>query len=747
MKKLNHIRCLALLLSLTLLLSGTAFAGSMGDGIGGYTVEMNTGVALTRGVYWAGSDYRTEHYIECAPGSAVYPVTVSGETLCSSASLAAMAAQLEEDGLHVIAGINGDYFNMTSLVPVGIVVQDGILRSSCDGVSAFGLREDGSAVLGRPALNMQLLLNGQSRPLATLNKSRGPGFALFTDDFAATTKNTGKGWDIICTLTGEIRTKCVLDLTVEEVLESDGAIEIPEGKVVLSLVEDADPWLTEMLDALQPETAFQIEISCDEDWEDVQYAVGSLHKLVTGGVMESGLEKSVGPRTAVGQKADGTLVLYTVDGRQSGHSLGASMEQLAQRMIELGCVEAGIMDGGGSTNLSAILPGDGILSQVNSPSGGSARKVVNYIFLVTEEKPTGTAERLALYPLEGLNMLVGAEAELTAKAADKNGYAAAVPNNVELTGAAQLGLLLGNVFHAKKAGTGKITASAPGLKAASVPVTVVDTPDELTVYGERYGKVVEELTLEPGQEVDLRAVAHSNHVQLIADDLCFGWELEPTAGTVDATGHLTASETEGEGVLTVWAGECAVYIPITVKRPVPFDDVQEDDWYYDAVKYVYEQELFSGTGDGLFTPNGEMNRAMLVTVLWRMSGMPQTTEQSKFEDVEMDAWYAQSVAWAAENGVVSGITETSFAPTQPLTREQIAAMLHRYHTKVLGESAESGALTDFPDGDAVSGWAVESVGWATREGIITGREGGYIQPTEPATRAEVAIMLMRYLDK
>lgn len=746
MKIKRHGRSLAMLLSLALLMTIPAMAaGTMGDEIGGYNAQMISGVELARGVYWTGNDYRTENYIECAADSDVYPIAVSRDMLCSSGSLLAMAKQLEEEGMHVVAGINGDYFNLSSLVPVGIVVQDGVLRSSCDGVPAVGFNEDGSAVFGRPALDMQLHVGELSRRIATVNKLRGKGFALFTEDFAATTKNTGKGWDVICTADDALHMKGSVTLTVEEVLESGDAIEIPEGKLVLSLSEDADDWLKEALELLQPGTEFQIETSCAEDWEDVQSAVGSLYKLITEGEIESDLERGLSPRTAVGVKADGTLVLYTIDGRQSGHSVGATLEQVAKRMLELGCVEASVMDGGGSTNLSALLPGDASISQVNSPSEGRARNVVNFIFLVTELEPTGQVSRLAVYPLDGLQILSGASAPLTVKAVDANGFAAAVPSGVRLTVPPSIGAVRDGVFYAGGAGSGKITASAAGLESGELTVHVVDTPDELTVYGERYGKVVESLTLEPGQEVDLRVVAKANHLQLIADDLCFGWELEPEAGIVDETGHLTAAETDGEGVLTVYAGERAVYIPITVKRPVPFDDVREEDWFYDAVKYVYEQELLSGTGDGLFAPNSDMSRSMLVTVLWRMAGSPETDAETHFEDVKPEDWFAQAVSWAAETGVVNGVTPECFAPSDPLTREQIAAMLYRYHTIVCGMRAESGTLSDFPDGDAVSDWAKESVSWATAQKIISGRGGGRIQPVEKATRAEVATMIMRYL--
>lgn len=738
-------RMIVLLLCLAFLLPNAAFAASLGEEIGGYDAEMHSGVSLARGVFWTGSDYRAENYVTCAADSGVYPVAVSRDVLCSSGGVAAAAAELEKQGLHVLAGVNGDYFNLTSLVPVGVVIRGGVLRSSCDGIGAVGFRKDGSVLFGTPGINMQLTVGERSVRIAAFNKPAAAGFSLFTVDFAGTTK-CGAGWDVICTAGADFTASCDVELTVEEILQSETSAEIPEGKTVLHLPADADEWLYTFVEDLEAGSTYRVQISCNEGWEEVDSAVGSLYKLVTNGAVEAGLDRTLNPRTAVGVKADGTLVLYTVDGRRSGYSVGATMEQVALRLKELGCVEAGAMDGGGSTVLDAVMPGYSALSQVSTPADGAARPVVNYIFLVTEEEPTSSAERLVLYPLGGLDMLPGASAALTLKAADGNGYAAAVPAYAQFTVSNSLGTVKDGMFYAERAGIGSISASAGTLKSASVRVNVVETPDELTVYGERYGKEVRSLTLEPGQEVDLMATAKKNHVKLLAEDTCFTWSLDASAGIVDETGHLTAADSDGEGILTVSAGGRKSEILITVKKPLPFVDVAEKDWYYDAVKYVFENGLFSGTGNDCFEPKTGMNRAMLATVLWRVSGKPENSGETVFTDVKPGAWYAQAVAWAAQCGVVNGVSADSFAPDSPLTREQIATMLFRYHTLVRGGSAQSGSLSAFPDGNTVSDWAVDSVGWAARTGIVTGRGDGSLQPTESATRAEVAMMLMRYLN-
>ena len=159
--------------------------------------------------------------------------------------------------------------------------------------------------------------------------------------------------------------------------------------------------------------------AADEGWNDVDYMIGALYQLVENGVVCKGLEAGAAPRTAIGQKADGSLVLYTIDGRRKGYSIGASLTQVAQRMIELGCVTALSLDGGGSTTLCVTLPEDGNAGVYNTPSEGSLRAVTNHIFLVASNEPSGTLDHIALRT-ENDRVLAGAQILLRAAAIDTN---------------------------------------------------------------------------------------------------------------------------------------------------------------------------------------------------------------------------------------------------------------------------------------------------------------------------------------
>ena len=159
---------------------------------------IGSGAVLLQASYWTGSDFRAEHYIELSADASLRPMVVSADPLTATGSLTAMAAQLEERGLHVAAGINGGFYTMSNGVPVGIVVRDGVLRSDDDGLSAVGFRADGSAVLGKPEVRLRLDAAGENLPVSTLNHTRGDGLALFSPDFSAATSASGSGWNVIC---------------------------------------------------------------------------------------------------------------------------------------------------------------------------------------------------------------------------------------------------------------------------------------------------------------------------------------------------------------------------------------------------------------------------------------------------------------------------------------------------------------------------------------------------------------------
>ncbi len=171
-----------------------------------------------------------------------------------------------------------------------------------------------------------------------------------------------------------------------------------------------------------------------------------------------------------------------------------------------------------------------------------------------------------------------------------------------------------------------------------------------------------------------------------------------------------------------------------------FRDVPSDAWYADAVNYVQENGLMSGTSSTVFSPDATMDRAMLATVLWRMAGEPQVNDLAQFSDVQSGQWYTEAVRWAASERLISGYGNGRFGTGDPVTREQLAAILWRYEGSPW---ADAGA--DFTDEASIAQWAATAVDWARANGVMNGRNNNRFAPQDSASRAEVAQILMNYL--
>lgn len=180
----------------------------------------------------------------------------------------------------------------------------------------------------------------------------------------------------------------------------------------------------------------------------------------------------------------------------------------------------------------------------------------------------------------------------------------------------------------------------------------------------------------------------------------------------------------------------------------PFEDVKAGAWYFDAVLEAFRDELMVGMSETEFSPGAPMTRAMLVAVLHRLAGSPSVSGKMPFTDVASGTWYYDAVLWASQNGIVAGMSETTFAPQENITREQIVAIFSRYTAKFSPDKTEAAAeLTGFADSASVSDWALDDMKWAVAYKVINGSPSAgklYLNPQGNATRAEVATILMQY---
>ncbi len=644
---------MALVLAALLTLSPAAFASqALGTEIHMSTTHLAQGVEYTRQYLWSAaySDLRTERYIEYSPNTLVRPVVAYGDSILSKKTLPTLAQSLEAAGQRVIGGINGDYFVVATGEPLGMVLTDGVLRSSSSNYYALGFDPTGKAFIGQPELSITATFHGSTYAVSGgLNKVRTEtgGLVLYTSDFGPTTKHSSPGIDVILTPVthrlgqqvsvdlnvlsepnsnpnrsdppnwsdlewllgpidsadlssenvprGDTTAKTIRDTlvytdvptvggriscTVQQVLSSEKSIDIPAGSLVLSVNSNSGAWLTQALSSLRPGDTVDVDItSPDERWERAVTAIGGLYKLVSNGIVESGLDASQAPRSAVGIRPDGSTVFYTIDGRQSGYSVGASIEQVAQRLVELGCVEAVCMDGGGSTTLGVSRPGEDSFALMNRPSDGSARAVTNALFLVADRNAGGLASRLAISPGDAM-ILAGSQVELSAISVNNLGQLVNKISPNQVTYMFSGGSVQNGILHAgSQPGNYTLTAHAGGLTGDAL-ITVVDTPAEITLYDEVTGVELPAVHLEPGGTLELAAGAFYCNLPLYCSDRDFTWSVSDGVGTIDENGTLKAGPANATGTITLTSGKTSVSFPVTVSGYIHTVETFEGDFLH-----------------------------------------------------------------------------------------------------------------------------------------------------------------------
>ena len=178
---------------------------------------------------------------------------------------------------------------------------------------------------------------------------------------------------------------------------------------------------------------------------------------------------------------------------------------------------------------------------------------------------------------------------------------------------------------------------------------------------------------------------------------------------------------------------------------LPLTDVEEDKWYYESVKYVYENGLMYGTSETTFAPNDTLTRAMFATILYRANDEPEVEYEETFVDVPEGEWYSDGIIWAYQNGIIYGYGDGIFGTNDNITREQLAAMMYRYGEYMGYDMSEYAELDQYEDADMVSSWAEEAISWAVGANIIYGTSDTTLNPTGQASRAECAAIIMRFI--
>ncbi len=691
------------------------------------------------------SETASENIMIYEPGEDVRAMAVYGDNLYGRSTMDYIQKYLQEQNLVAVGAINASFFDMTTGIPLGMVVTDGVLRTGGN-VQTLGIWEDGSVDIGLPQLEVSMIWEGTGLTL-NYNKAltKQNGFCLYSGDYDSRTKNTLAAYNVL--LKGERDTLLTSDSLEAEVVgisENKASCTIPEGCFVLSLAMDtAYASALEQIKGFEVGDTVTIQTSVNRGWETVQYALGGGDLLVDNGdvctdfTLDSAGRKAA--RTAIGVKANGDVVCYTVD--IGAFSAGMTLAELADRMEELGCIKAMNLDGGGSTTFGVTLPGDTAFTTVNAPSEGSQRPCANFLFFVRPLETAMEAVRLHVYPYDAV-VLPGGQVELTTKATDVNYMAAAVPGQVTYT--ASHGQVTNGIFTAETTGIATVTAQSGDL-TGSASIRVVETPTKLTVRLADQKKVLTSLILETGGTADLTAQAYWLGIELSAQDTSFQWEVSSQIGTITEDGMLTAAEQEGSGTLTVSCGDLELEIPV-VLRHNPFTDTKSH-WARPYISQLYFRGILQGSAgsDGImrYRPDDSMTRQEFVVAMMRASGV----DLDKYKDVELPfedadqiaSWAVDSIkaAYELEWFTGTGRNEKLYAdPTATVTREAAMTLLAR----TISATSDSDALSQFADAAKVSDWAKPALTAMVEEGIINGMDGK-LQPQGKVTRAQVAKML------
>lgn len=737
---------LALVLTLAPTTALAAYSEAYGQEVWLQNTQLQDGAVLSDNIYWSSyyQQLRHEYYITYSPGEDVIPAVSYGEAVCDRLTVSAAAAAREAEGYRVVGGVNGDFYSTTDGWPLGVLISQGELLSSSGDYYAVGFREDGTVVMGKPAVGVTAWMGGVAVPLAAVNKPRVEqgGITLLTYDFRSdhTTGATTAGVSVLATIVdGKAALGGALTLQVEQITEGAGAVAMEESQVVLTCAATGNAERLAQLRSLFPGDEITVEfLAGDPAWNEVKEALGAMYLLVENGQVQSGFEAGYAPRTAAGVTASGELILYTVDGRQTGYSMGASLKVLAQRMAELGCVTAVCLDGGGSTTAVASTPDSAVSRLINSPSDQAERKVTNHLLLLADGERTERESHIYL-TADAPVVLAGHTVALNANVVDTSYF----PMDGEVSLWATDGEIVDDVFIApQQSGWVTITAVADRMET-SLELLVIDTPDEMTI---RWGETpVTSLTLVPGDKAELNVSAAYGHLPLEVEPADLIWTLDPALGYVDDQGVLHTAYTEGAGMLTVTKGQMALEIPVTLDADSPFADT-EGHWGGAYMAALYHRGVLTGEtrDDGLYAlPDRGVTRAEFAVLMLRylgLDGEDYAAVEVPFADMDkVDAWAANAVRAAYTLGLITGAAagdQLIFDPQGTLTRAQAMTILGRLEM----EPVAPADLSQFVDAGEIPSYAVPYFETMVSLGVVGGSYGK-LNPNATMTRAEISKVL------
>lgn len=730
------------------------------------------------------------------------PYVFEGE-VTGTYTMDTMIKTLEDQGYKVLAGINGDLYDTKSGTPKGLTIHDYKIKTSGyapEYVISFNeesvatlekvnLRYTVKGTINAPVINLPPVIGPKdpidpidpiepieleeeviqpkedvieepvieapvvyvptdySADIGYFNVPFGGSSALhlYNRQYASSTKTTTTSVEVILDAgsaeKAELEVGGTITATVVEVRNGNFNTPISDSQLVLSTVGNSSHAI--QLSQLIPGSEVELTVSdmSNGNLLKSKEAIGVNNVLYDNNQFIS-VGTKVGPKTLIGIKPEGSLILYVLDGRQPGFSEGLGLTDVAKHLVDLGCSTVVAMDGGGSSVINVREGGiDSKAVMKSSPSDKVQRRTTNGLLLVYDTRGNSSPVNLHTYPSNSL-VMPGADVQLKTYASDDKFEQVPMKNNVKYNFDSSSGNSINEtgLFTAGSTiGTVMIEAKSEELSTTSK----VDIQKDIT-----FTINVKKLEIDPEKTFDIDVTAKYGLAPIASKDSLFTWTCDPIIGTIDENGLFQATKETGiSGNIYVGYNGEQKTIPVQVGAAmIDFADTKEHWARYDIGKLA-AKGIVNGMGDNLYMPDDFLTRAQFLTMLANtISGLDVTqATPAEFADVLSTEWYYNNVNWGFEAGIVSGMNDTTFAPNDKITREQMASMLAKFTNKFDLVLPETNSGATFTDSKKISPWATESVNKIVFAGIMNGYPEGSYKPQGSATRAEAASVIYKLI--
>lgn len=721
-------------------------------------------------VAWTtGAGRQESHFLTFRPGGDIRPIVSAGGRVFGAGNINTVMNHAVGNGHNVIGGVNADFFSFQTGIMEGIYISNGRFKSSHHGRSAVFFRADGSAFVSNPGLTITLSNQGgpnsnnagRQVSVTHYNKIRQPAFLYLLDGFfSANTRTTTAGREVFFHIMhGRPEIGGEVQLEVVRIADSTGAVNIPAGQIVLS-ADRTSPHLQQLNNFAVGDRVTLRVTARDERVNEAVWATGGGDVLVRAGNRTTGWDSAIAganPRTALGIREDGGIILYTVDGRQPGYSVGLSFNALADQMIALGAHYVVNLDGGGSTTFAFRYPGTSATAVRNRPSAGALRNCSTFILLTApardntpthmQFRPNGVPQVLAGTAVRAWDLYAGGRAmtmtdrgyfPLSPANRGHAGYSAANP---------ALGEPEGEAFRVgDTAMTGRVTVHAANGARGLIEIEVITAPNRVDVR--LAGDSISALRLMAGDTVRLRYYAYIAGRRIIAGQDAFIPTVTDGLAEIDRHGNLQVTGTPGErGTLAIaTAGGTRHNIELIIAHTFADTDYH---WAREHIAGLQELGVIAGvaTERGThFFPNQGITRAEFAALLTQRLGLDTSellTGDEFLDDALLPEWARPFIAAVYHTGIMTGRAwgdGVIFAPGATITRAEVFTALGR----LLEDVDADDILAQFSDAGQIPAWARQATINLIAAGIVSGGADGTLNPARTITRAEAAAILAQF---